>query len=285
MVKSRWSDGDDDGIRGGGGEGGWSTMTLEDVWWPVGLFIHGRRREYSRYRDDPCPAGSLSIRRCWHVRLGSFLVVVVVVITVMPMILPVAPLSPLTRRNNSGKTMLMDLFYDAMPTEHKKRTHFHAFMLDIHARMEDGGWTGDGWRLLDSPPLTHSLDSTPLHSTHLPSTLHSSRVGIHKIRENRGASFDALPQIAQDLVAQAWLLCFDEFQVCLVGGGTGGGGGGRRRLTGQPPFECMHACMCVCTTVCVTGHRHCGRHDPSSSHGRTATTWDGHGGHVQSTPG
>jgi len=33
-----------------------------------------------------------------------------------------------------GKTMLMDLFYDACPISHKKRIHFHAFMLDVHKR-------------------------------------------------------------------------------------------------------------------------------------------------------
>lgn len=32
-----------------------------------------------------------------------------------------------------GKTMLMDLFYDTLPTPRKKRIHFHAFMLDVHA--------------------------------------------------------------------------------------------------------------------------------------------------------
>jgi len=34
-----------------------------------------------------------------------------------------------------GKTFLMDLFYDILPTEHKKRLHFHHFMKDIHHRL------------------------------------------------------------------------------------------------------------------------------------------------------
>lgn len=33
-----------------------------------------------------------------------------------------------------GKTWLMDAFYDALPFRYKLRTHFHRFMLDIHAR-------------------------------------------------------------------------------------------------------------------------------------------------------
>lgn len=34
-----------------------------------------------------------------------------------------------------GKTMLMDLFYHSVQSEHKLRQHFHAFMLDIHKRL------------------------------------------------------------------------------------------------------------------------------------------------------
>lgn len=36
-----------------------------------------------------------------------------------------------------GKTMLMDLFYETVPSNiiHKKRIHFHNFMQDVHRRL------------------------------------------------------------------------------------------------------------------------------------------------------
>ena len=72
-----------------------------------------------------------------------------------------------------GKSMLMDLFFDGAPVEHKRRVHFHAFMLEVHKRIHR-------WRA--------------------------------KTVEDRAAK-DPIPPLAAKLAEEAWLLCFDEFEV------------------------------------------------------------------------
>lgn len=74
----------------------------------------------------------------------------------------------------TGKTMLMDLFYNTLPAhvKHKRRVHFHSFMIDVHKR------------------------------------IHAAK----KAMGYRGG--DPIEPVARDLAADAYVLCFDEFQVC-----------------------------------------------------------------------
>ncbi|EDV25117.1 uncharacterized protein TRIADDRAFT_25679, partial [Trichoplax adhaerens] len=78
----------------------------------------------------------------------------------------------------SGKTMLMDLFYNNIPIEKKQRVHFNAFMLDVHARIHQ-------------------------FKTNIP--FQAGREKPHK--------YDPIPPVASDIAEDTWLLCFDEFQV------------------------------------------------------------------------
>ena len=49
-----------------------------------------------------------------------------------------------------GKSMLMDLFYESVPGDHKRRVHFHEFMLGVHATMHD--WRQKDGKLQDPLP-------------------------------------------------------------------------------------------------------------------------------------
>ena len=73
-----------------------------------------------------------------------------------------------------GKTMLMDLFFEALPVRRKRRVHFHAFMSDVHER------------------------------------IHNFRQKL-KTGEVRGD--DPIGPVAEALAQEAWVLCFDEFTV------------------------------------------------------------------------
>lgn len=81
-----------------------------------------------------------------------------------------------------GKSMLMDVFFRLAPTPAKRRVHFHAFMIDVHARIND-------WRKLDKA----GRRASPYHQ--------------------RGDGDDPIVPTARAIAEQATLLCFDEFHV------------------------------------------------------------------------
>jgi cell division protein ZapE len=73
-----------------------------------------------------------------------------------------------------GKTMLMDMFFEAAPQRRKRRAHFHAFMHDVHKRIH-------AWR-------------------------QEKKAGTVK-------GDDPIQPVADALAREARLLCFDEFSV------------------------------------------------------------------------
>ncbi|MDP1873524.1 cell division protein ZapE [Phenylobacterium sp.] len=79
-----------------------------------------------------------------------------------------------------GKSMLMDLFYEAAPVAKKRRVHFHVFMGEVHRLI-------DAWRKGDA-------------------AARKAKFGQHR-------GDDPIPPAADVVASQARLLCFDEFQV------------------------------------------------------------------------
>lgn len=57
-----------------------------------------------------------------------------------------------------GKSMLMDLFFDAVPSTHKRRVHFHAFMLEVHAFIHE--WRQSETKLGDDPIISFANSIT-----------------------------------------------------------------------------------------------------------------------------
>ena len=73
-----------------------------------------------------------------------------------------------------GKTMMMDLFFEASPVVRKRRAHFHEFMADVHERV---------------------------------------RVFRQKLKDGEIADDDPIRLTAAEIAEESWLLCFDEFHV------------------------------------------------------------------------
>jgi cell division protein ZapE len=73
-----------------------------------------------------------------------------------------------------GKTMLMDMFFDASPVMRKRRVHFHEFMAEVHERI-------------------HVL---------------RQQIKAGEIRDG-----DSIQLAAAAITRETWLLCFDEFHV------------------------------------------------------------------------
>ncbi|MCA0420523.1 MAG: cell division protein ZapE [Proteobacteria bacterium] len=73
-----------------------------------------------------------------------------------------------------GKTMLMDMFFEAAPVKRKRRVHFHEFLADVHGRI-------NAYR--------------------------------QKIKSGEVKEGDPIAPVAADLADEAYLLCFDEFTV------------------------------------------------------------------------
>ena len=74
----------------------------------------------------------------------------------------------------TGKTMLMDMFFECLPVKAKRRSHFNDFMTDIHDRID-----------------AHR----------------------RAVRKGEAKGDDPIPPVAKAVAREAKVLCFDEFSV------------------------------------------------------------------------
>jgi len=82
----------------------------------------------------------------------------------------------------TGKSMLMDTFFEHALVDRKRRVHFHAFMADVHSRI-------------------HKLKQRDL-------ALYGRSFAVDTSEER-----NPIRRVATDLAEEVSLLCFDEFQV------------------------------------------------------------------------
>lgn len=99
----------------------------------------------------------------------------------------------------TGKTMLMDLFFDEVNFKSKKRIHFHEFMLDVHARLHT--------------IQRNESTATKAHTTWTAVNAESQRLELGKKSDKKT---DPVLRIADEIFDETQLLCFDEFQVTFI---------------------------------------------------------------------
>jgi len=106
----------------------------------------------------------------------------------------------------TGKTFLMDLFYNSVPVKQKQRIHFHEWMIDVHERL-------------------HRLQKKNAAVTEKANTVwtaEAAKAQREQLQKNAAADKDAssandlVMQVANEMLAEGWLLCFDEFQVTHI---------------------------------------------------------------------
>lgn len=95
----------------------------------------------------------------------------------------------------TGKTMLMDLFYNCVPVGKKKRVHFNNFMLDVHKRIHA---EKKNIKKINAPDQARYFEPDGTYTINL-------------------RPYDPIPPVARAIANEMWLICFDEFQVTDIG--------------------------------------------------------------------
>ncbi|GMH63891.1 hypothetical protein TrST_g9274 [Triparma strigata] len=125
----------------------------------------------------------------------------------------------------SGKTFVMDLFYDTAPTVKKRRMHFTSFMLEMHKRMaakqkEREAQISGGFLKRILPKIHDDIGGTADSSTERSFSLFGTKIVLSSGNGEYNAvdedNEDPLPVIAKEIVGETFLLCLDEFEVTDV---------------------------------------------------------------------
>ncbi|KAI3481495.1 hypothetical protein L1887_56042 [Cichorium endivia] len=104
----------------------------------------------------------------------------------------------------TGKSMLMDLFYDTLPSNitAKRRIHFHQFMIEAHKRAHF------------YKSKTHKPSGiVMMMSSAASSAASSSSSSASASSASAGEESDAIEAVAREMARNHSVLCFDEFQV------------------------------------------------------------------------
>lgn len=108
--------------------------------------------------------------------------------------------------------MLMDLFFDTLPPNitHRRRIHFHQFMIDAHKRMH-------AFKTLTHKPSGIVVGASSHVMSGAANILSGGPAGGAKERAAAAAAagddVDPIPPVAMEFAQEATVLCFDEFQV------------------------------------------------------------------------
>jgi len=103
----------------------------------------------------------------------------------------------------SGKTFLMDMFYNSVQVERKKRIHFHEWMISVHERLH---------RLQKNNAAVKEKANTEWTAT-------AALAQQKELKAQKGkaeSADDLVEKVADEMLAESWLLCFDEFQVTHI---------------------------------------------------------------------
>mmetsp|Transcript_1956 Transcript_1956/g.5819 ORF Transcript_1956/g.5819 Transcript_1956/m.5819 type:complete len:462 (-) Transcript_1956:223-1608(-) len=119
----------------------------------------------------------------------------------------------------TGKTALMDMFYDNTPLEAKRRVHLHDFFLDVHQRIH-------AWKQRPLPvdeedevAVDESEGAPPPRVFHPALAAEDQRPDSPAqriLRRQRRPESDGIAAVARELAAAHTLLAFDEFVVTDV---------------------------------------------------------------------